>query len=239
VVSRTLVRAGGVAVPSYQALLYAGCTTGVLAGAAVAGAAGLDEERFAAGAIALLVPALAGARLLFVLQHLGAYREAPRRIWARREGGASLLGGLVFAVAVSVPLLAAWRLPFWAFWDAAAITMLVGLVFTRVGCTLHGCCAGRPTSGAVGLVLGDLRGVRRRRRPTQLLEAGWALAVLAGALAAGDPLPAGTVFAAVVAAYAAGRVALEPWRDGGPARPNVVLFAALLAVAAAALALRA
>jgi phosphatidylglycerol---prolipoprotein diacylglyceryl transferase len=237
-VSRTLVRLDAVGIPSYQAMLYVGCVSGVLAGAAVADASRLDPARFAAATVALLVPALAGARLLFVLQHLSAYRHAPRRIWARSEGGASLLGGLVLAVAVSVPLLGAWRLPFWAFWDAAAITMLVGLAFTRLGCTLHGCCAGRPTSGAIGLVLPDLRGVRRRRRPTQPLEAAWALVVLTAAVAASDA-PAGTVFAGVVAAYAAGRLALEPWRDGASARPNLVLFAALLAVAGAALALRA
>ncbi len=233
---RYLVRGARVALPSYPFMLYIGCLGGVLAGAALARSDGISPHRFALATIVLLVPALAGARLWFVAQHIEAFRADLRRVWRRREGGASLYGGLLFAVAFSVPVLALAGIPFLRFWDAAAITMLVGLIVTRIGCLMNGCCAGRATSGRLGVYLPDHHGRWLRRYPTQPLESLLGLLVLAGALSLRfyEP-PAGALFAAVVAAYAAGRLALEPLRES--ARPERetrvnVAVSALLAVAA-------
>jgi phosphatidylglycerol:prolipoprotein diacylglycerol transferase len=230
---RVLFSWRGVDVPGYTAMLYLGCVAGVLAGAAVAGSAGLERSLVALAMIVLLVPALAGARLWFVLEHWSTYRREPRRIWRRSEGGAALHGGLLLSVAVSVPLLALFELPFWGFWDAASFTMLVGLIFTRAGCLMHGCCAGRATSGRLGVWLPDHRGVWLRRVPTPLLEAGWAALVLAGAALTRGAAPfAGAVFLGVLAAYGAGRLLLEPTRasaSSGGSRANIALSALLTA----------
>jgi len=202
--------------PAYTAMLYIGCVAGVYAGVAVADAEGLDATRFALVTVVLLVPAFAGARLWFVLQHLERFRADPGQVWRRAQGGSSVYGGLVCGVVASIPVLALADIPFWSFWDAASVTMLVGLIFTRVGCQLNGCCAGR-------------------RLPTPLLEAAWAAIVLAGALAIRPHLAhPGELFAVVVAAYAAGRLVLEPTRES-PARVNLVFSAALLAAACAVL----
>ena len=104
-----------------------------------------------------------------------------------------MYGGLV-AVTLSVPLLAALDLGFWAFWDVGAIVMLIGMVFTRVGCLLNGCCSGQPTDGRFGLALRDRSGISRRRIPTQLLEAGLGAAVLAAVWTVPADAPAGTTF---------------------------------------------
>jgi prolipoprotein diacylglyceryltransferase len=225
----------GVDVPSYTAMLYFGCVAGVLAGAAVAGSAGLERSRFALTTIVLLIPALAGARLWFVLEHWSVYRREPRRIWRRSEAGAALHGGLPLSVVVSVPLLALVEIPFWRFWDAASYTMLIGLIFTRVGCLMNGCCAGRAAPGRLGVWLPDHDGVWQRRIPTPLLEAGWAALVVAGAALAHSSRPfAGAVFLGVLAAYGAGRLLLEPTRasaGSGGSRANL-MFSALLILGA-------
>src|SRR6266511_2880327 len=122
----------------YTAMLYLGCVAGIYAGTAVAGAEGIGAARFALTAVALLPPALIGARLWFVLQHLRQFRIDPRRIWRRAQGGSALYGGLVLSVLVSVPVLQAAGLPFLRFWDAGSVTMIVGLIFTRFGCLAHG-----------------------------------------------------------------------------------------------------
>jgi phosphatidylglycerol---prolipoprotein diacylglyceryl transferase len=199
---------------AYKVMLYLGCVVGVYAGAAVADERGLDPSRFALVTVALLIPAFAGARAWFVVRHLDAYRGSPGRIAARTEGGAGLFGGLVVAVVVSVPVLHIAGLPFWTFWDAASITMLVGLIVTRFGCLLNGCCAGRPTDSRLGMVLPNSAGERQRRYPTQLLEAAWAAVILAGALIArsGSPLGGG-LFVCVVALYCSGRGFLEAMRE--------------------------
>lgn len=235
---RQLAQIGRFRLSSYSAMLYLGCAGGTLAGAAWASASGLAPRSFALVTILLLVPAFIGARLWFVAQHIETYRADPPRVWRPSEGGSSLYGGLVLAVLCSVPVLALAGLSFPRFWDAAAITMLVGLIATRVGCLLNGCCVGRATAGRLGVWLPDGHGTWLRRYPTPMMEAAWGAAILAACLALGpDPAHPGAVFAGVVAAYAAGRLVLEPTRES--ARPgrerNVNMgFSALLLVAAGA-----
>ena len=239
---RYLLRCRGVNVPGYTAMLYVGCVAGVLAGAAAAGAAGLEESRVALATIALLVPALAGARLWFVVEHWGDFRREPRRLWRRSEGGSALHGGLALSLAVSVPFLALVHLPFWRYWDAASLTMLIGLACTRVGCLMNGCCGGRRSSSWVAVRLPDEQGDWHNRIPTQLLEAGWAVLVLTGAILARPGAPfAGAVFLGVVAAYGAGRLVLERTRAAAgsrASRANLAFVAALTFAAALVLVLR-
>lgn len=226
----------GRAVASYPAMLYLGLVFGLGAGNAAAHAAGLNAARVYAASLLLLFPALVGARLASVAARWNAYRASAGRIWRRSDGGQVMYGGLI-AVPVSAPLLAALGVPFWAFWDAATFTMLTGMVFTRMGCLLTGCCAGRPTASRFGLVLPNRHGVRVRRVPTQLLEAGLGGLLLAGAvaLAASHP-PPGSVFAGAVAGYGLGRLFLEPLRER-QSRSLVAGVPALRAVSAAFLAL--
>lgn len=211
-------------VPSYTVMLYVGCVLGVYAGVALGGGAGLDERRVAVATVVLMVPALVGSRLLFVVQHAADYRADPARIWRRAEGGAALFGGLVLALAVSVPLLRVLDLPFLAYWDAGAVTMAAGNVFTRIGCHLTGCCAGRETLGRFGTDLPNRAGVWSRRIPAQLLEAAWALAAVAVAVALTRGWGRsfldfdGAAFAVIIALYGAGRAVLEGAREGESGR---------------------
>src|SRR5262249_58428623 len=108
------------------------------------------------------------------------------------------------------------------FWDATIVTMLIGMVFTKIGCLLNGCCGGRPTESRLGLYLPNEHGVWCRRVPAQLLESGLAAILLMGALRAWDHLPfAGACFLGVVAGYGAGggggRIGR---RDRQPVRPS-------------------
>jgi phosphatidylglycerol---prolipoprotein diacylglyceryl transferase len=220
-------------------MLYLGVVAGLVVGDLGAHAERLDPARVYVALLLLLVPALLGARLASVVGNWPAYRADPGLIWRRSEGGQAMYGGLV-AVPLSVPVLAALHLPFAAFWDVGALSMLTGMAFTRVGCLLNGCCAGRPTTSRFGLVLPDARGVRLRRIPTQLLEAGLALVLLAGsaALATARPAP-GAVFAAALAGYAAGRLVLQPLRERQPrlAGVSTVRIASFGLLAAALLSL--
>jgi phosphatidylglycerol---prolipoprotein diacylglyceryl transferase len=210
-----LVSWNGLRIHSYPALLYVGMALGMVAGSYAASVSGLDPGRVVVAIVLLTIPALVGARLLFVATHWRLYRNEPRRILRRTEGGAAMQGGLPLALLVSVPLLAALEIPVGAFWDVATFTALIALIFARLGCLLHGCCAGRPTTGLVGLDLPDHRGIWRRRVPTQLLDAGWAALVMVGAagLWSVRPFP-GAVFLAALGAYALGRFVLEPTREG-------------------------
>jgi prolipoprotein diacylglyceryltransferase len=185
----------GVHVHSYPAFLYLGLVGGIYV-AAFASPHG-SSSRIAAATVLLLVPALLGARLLFVASHWDLYRHDLRRILDRSEGGMAMYGGLLLAIPLSPLVLHAFGLGFAAFWDAATVTMITGTVLTRIGCFLNGCCTGS-------------------RVPTALLESAGALVLLAAELAFWPHAPfAGAVFLTGLSGYGILRLALEPTRGSG------------------------
>lgn len=197
-------------------MLYVGLVVGVAAGNIAAHAAGLDAFRVYVATLLLIPPSLVGARLLHVFTHWDIYRNDRKRIWNRNEGGQAQYGGLAVMVPLSFPLLAVLDLPLGGFWDVSSFTILVGMIFTRVGCLLNGCCAGRP-SGIFGVHLPNARGVWEKRIPTQILEALWATILLIAATLVWQFLPfPGALFLFVVAGYAVGRLLLESARERAP-----------------------
>lgn len=227
----------GLNVCSYPAMLYLGMLAGVFVGTHVAQLSGMDANMFAVAIVALIVPALAGSRLLFVFSHWHVYRRDVSRIWRRSEGGMAMYGGLIVTVPLSIPLLRTMHLPFAEFWDAATFTILLGMVFTRIGCLLNGCCSGRTTSAWFGCNLPDHRGIWRRRIPMQILEMAWAAAIFGAAvLMRGHRLPSGAIFCLALVAYGSGRFLLEPLRDRDISRDTTMLRTTSLLLVATALA---
>ncbi len=223
-------------------MLYFGLVAGITAGNVAAHAAGIDAFRVYVATLVLIVPALIGARLLHVVANWRVYRRDPRRIWDRCDGGAGQYGGLALALPLSVPLLAALEVPLGAFWDVGMLTILVGMIFARIGCLLNGCCAGRPWPGWLSLYLPNHHGVWARRIPTQCLEAGLAAVLLVAVLAVWDRLLfPGALFLLATAGYAAGRLGLESLRERDPGASrftihhaiSMILVVASLAVLAA------
>ncbi|MBV9243692.1 MAG: prolipoprotein diacylglyceryl transferase, partial [Methylobacteriaceae bacterium] len=87
---RILFSWNGLDIYSYPAMLYVGLLVGIFAGAGVAKHLGLNPDRFATALLILLVPALVGSRLFFVLMHWDALRSDLGRIWRRGDGGMAL-----------------------------------------------------------------------------------------------------------------------------------------------------
>lgn len=97
-----------------------------------------------------IVGALIGARLAYVLNHLGDFTDRPLealRVW---EGGASLLGGIVAAILAAVPELRRQQLDFWSVMDAAAPGLALGLAIGRLGDLVVADHLGKPTEFALG-----------------------------------------------------------------------------------------
>jgi phosphatidylglycerol---prolipoprotein diacylglyceryl transferase len=209
-----LFRRWGLTIPSYTAMLYVGLVGGIVAGNAAAHKAGLNAFRVWVATCLLIFAALIGARLLYVVCHWRIYRHNPRLIWRRGENGLALYGGGMLAFPLSLPLLAAMQLSWGAFWDVAAFTILVGMVFTKIGCLLNGCCPGRRSNLWIAMNLPDGRGTWGKRIPSQLLELGWAVVLLSVAMAERSKLPfPGALFLCMTAAYAGGRLVLQSARE--------------------------
>ena len=210
---RVLVQRHGFRIYSYPAMVYLGSVFGIVAGNYAARLMDLDPFRVFIAMLLLTIPALVGGRLLFVATHWRLYRQDLSRIWRQHEGGGRLVGGIPFTFFISLPLLSALEIPFWRFWDAATVTILVGMSIGRIGCLLNGCCAGRPTGSRFGLHLPDHQGVWCRRIPTQLLEMASTVTLLAGVVVIWDRVPfSGTIFLFALGGYGVARFLLEPTR---------------------------
>jgi phosphatidylglycerol---prolipoprotein diacylglyceryl transferase len=211
---RPVIGCGRIHVPAYTVLLYLGLLAGTYTAFGAARADGLRDQEVGPAILLLVAVAVLGARLAFVAGRWSVFRRAPGRILARNEGGAVAYGALL-AVPMSVPLLAALGIPLAAFWDAGALGFLAAIVFLRIGCLLNGCCSGKVCDGRFGVELRNAAGVRARRIPNQLLEAGLAAALLAGGAVALGRMPfAGALFLTLLASYALGRFMLEFTREG-------------------------
>lgn len=211
---RVLFRCFSVPIYSFAAMLYTGIVLGIYAQLYAARSAGLDLALTLSATLLLLTAALAGARLLHVISNWRLYRERPGRIFRFVDGGAAMYGGLLLAVPLSFALLPVLGVPLGAYWDTATFAMLVGMIITRGGCFLNGCCAGRPTSSWWGINLPNYKGVWRRRIPMQILESVSGTIVLAATVLLWRRLPfKGALFLFALGAYCAGRIVLESMRD--------------------------
>jgi len=211
---RVLLHLCGVPIYSYPAMLYLGVVLGTYFELYAANSIGLSIPKTLAATLILLATALFGARLLHVLANWRLYCRDPKRMLQCSDGGASMYGGLLLALPASIPLLIILDLPFGTFWDLASLAMLVGMIVTRAGCFLNGCCAGRPTSQWWGMNLPDYKGVWQRRAPVQILEALSGMIVLVGAIVLWGGLAfAGALFLYAVGAYGACRALLETARE--------------------------
>jgi len=213
-------------------MLYFGLVFGVVTGNVAAHQAGMDPLRAYIATLLLIIPALAGARLLYVAVHWKTYRGNLRRIWDRREGGYIMYGGLPVVLLCSVPLLYGLRLSFGVFWDVSSFTILTGMLFTRVGCLLNGCCCGRPSQSWFAIRLPDSQGIWERRVPTQLLETAWAAVLLVSASLVWRRMPfAGALFLFVTLGYSSARFVMEFARERGP-RPGSFRLAHAISIIA-------
>ncbi|MGH9265410.1 MAG: prolipoprotein diacylglyceryl transferase [Acidimicrobiales bacterium] len=79
------------------------------------------------------IGSLIGARLAYVINHIGDYVTSPLEILLVWEGGISLLGGFFGAVIAAIPRMRKEKLSFWKVMDAAAPGMALGVVVGRIG----------------------------------------------------------------------------------------------------------
>lgn len=78
------------------------------------------------------IGAIIGSRLAYVLNHIGDYLNPLDilRVW---EGGISLIGGMLGAIALALPRMRAKGLSFWKVMDAAMPGLALGIVVGRIG----------------------------------------------------------------------------------------------------------
>jgi len=143
---------GPLHIRSYGLMLALAFLAGTWLGLKEARRRGLDEDRFLTVVLFTLVGSIAGARLLYVMEHIADYREQWSSVLALWQGGLTLYGGIIAGTVVGLWTARRQQLPAWAVADCLAPSIAIGTAFGRVGCFLNGCCYGRPTTLPWGVV---------------------------------------------------------------------------------------
>jgi phosphatidylglycerol:prolipoprotein diacylglycerol transferase len=129
----------------------------------------------------ILLAAIIGSRLFFVLVNAGHYASHPLDILKIWEGGLVFYGGVLLAVPVTVWYVRKTGMDLWRTADIFAPSIAIGHVFGRLGCFAAGCCHGRAADDLPwGVTFTDpecLAPTNVPLHPTQLYESGGELLI--------------------------------------------------------------
>ena len=146
-----LLDLGRLQIRSYGFMLALSFLLGIWLAGRRAKRAGVDPQKVLDLSVIIIIAAVVGSRLLYVVFHLEQYSN-PLDMFALWQGGATFYGGFILAVAASYFWVQKNNIPFLKIADIMAPSIALGLVFTRIGCFLSGCCYGHPTDHAWGMV---------------------------------------------------------------------------------------
>ncbi len=146
-----LFELGRLQIRSYGFMLAVSFLLGIWLAARRAKRYGIDPQKILDLSVVIILAAVVGSRLLYVVFHLDQYRN-PLDVFALWQGGATFYGGFLLAMAASYWWVQRNGLKFLTVADVVAPSIALGLVFTRIGCFLSGCCYGKPTDGPLGIV---------------------------------------------------------------------------------------
>jgi phosphatidylglycerol:prolipoprotein diacylglycerol transferase len=161
-----LFRVGDISVHAYGVLLALAFAVGIFGLARAARRAGLPEEKMLDMSLMIMVAAVIGSRLLYVLIKWPVFVADPLAVFAVRSGGLSFHGGLAAGVLTGLWYTHRHRLPQGRIADLIAPFVALGYAVVRIGCLLNGCCFGRPADVPWALPVAYLDPTLRH--PTQL-----------------------------------------------------------------------
>jgi phosphatidylglycerol:prolipoprotein diacylglycerol transferase len=140
----TLFQIGPLEIHTYGLMLAVAFIAGMQVALAEAGGRKLDVGRLSALCLWIMVLAIAGSRLLYVVTHREAYAGRLGDAFKLWEGGLTMYGGFLAALVGSIVYLKRHQMPVFLVCDAFSPAIALGSGITRIGCFLNGCCFGRP-----------------------------------------------------------------------------------------------
>jgi len=162
-----LFRIGSFEITSFGVMVALGAAIGILLLRRELARSGVDLATGTDTALVGVLGGLAGAKLLYVLEHWAE----PLSDTLLSRGGMSWFGGLTGGLLAGLAMIAWQRLPLMAILSAAAPAMALGHAVGRIGCFLVGDDYGRVTSLPWGVAFPQgLPPTTERVHPTQLYE---------------------------------------------------------------------
>jgi len=155
VVLAILLKIGHVEIKSWGAMLMLGFLAGTYTTTRLARRRGIPGERLIDFGLVILVGALLGARIAYVLMTPGTPFFNMKEVLTYGLGGLSFHGGLIGGFLAGSAYLLITKLDYWRVADCAAPAIAVGYAITRIGCFLNGCCYGKEMAPPLGMKFPD------------------------------------------------------------------------------------
>ncbi len=216
-----LFRFGPLTIHTYGFLIAIGFLVAIWLAIIQAKKEGVPPDKIIDLGFYILLAAIVGSRLFFVLINVGHYINNPLDIFKIWEGGLVFYGGVLLAVPVAVWHIKKSRMDLWRTADIFAPSIAIGHFFGRLGCLAAGCCHGKPAEDIPwGIIFTDpecLAPLNMRLHPTQLYEsAGEFLIFLSLVLVRAQKSFNGQLFMMYLVLYAVLRFFVEFFRgDAG------------------------
>jgi phosphatidylglycerol:prolipoprotein diacylglycerol transferase len=169
-----LISIGPFTIHTYGFFVAVGFAVGILTAVKVGKTQGVPSQQVMDMAFVMIVWAIIGSRLFYVLINFSYYKAHPLDIIKIWQGGLVFSGGLVATAAAMWWYLRRHRLSFWSTGDLWAPSLALGQAIGRFGCFMAGCCYGRPTGSSWGVVFTHpqtLAPLNIPLYPTQMFEA--------------------------------------------------------------------
>ena len=138
-----LIRLGPLTIHTYGFLIAVGFLIGLWLAVLQAKKEGISSDRIMDLGFYILLAAIVGSRLFFILINLDHYTKNPADIFKIWEGGLVFYGGVMLAVPTAVWYVRKNAMGIWSTADIFAPSIAIGHVFGRLGCFAAGCCYGR------------------------------------------------------------------------------------------------
>jgi len=167
----SIITIGPFAIRSYGLMLAIGFLTGIMLAAWRAKKAGENPDHIYNLSVWLVISSLLGARLYYIITHYYEFQaekalpflnrffiEIKNMFWPVSSNGQIgisgliLYGGLIAGTLAAAIYLYVHKLSVYKYLDLIAPSLGLGEFFTRIGCFLNGCCFGKPTECALGVV---------------------------------------------------------------------------------------
>ena len=143
---------GPLTIHTYGLFVAIGFFVGLVVTVRIGRSEGIAPQQIIDMGFVMILSALIGSRLLYILMNASYYRHEPLGIFKIWQGGLVFSGGIIGVILVMVWYGKRYDLSLWKAGDLWAPAAAVGQGIGRIGCFMAGCCYGRPTDLEWGVV---------------------------------------------------------------------------------------
>jgi phosphatidylglycerol---prolipoprotein diacylglyceryl transferase len=138
-----LIRFGDISIYTYGFFIAVGFVVGILLAKKEAARVGIDPDLIMDLSFYIIISAIVGSRLFYVLTMPETYLKKPLEIFKIWNGGLVFYGGFILALITAIFFIVKRKAPLWKTADIFAPSVAIGQFFGRLGCFSAGCCYGK------------------------------------------------------------------------------------------------